>query len=440
MQYSAVGAGWVAKKKPGSAIRSIKYPLFIALIAVGSLPIRQEKPLMLTVNKQAAWDAWLAHTEVSFTTSSVRFNKDTPPQIEHRTEWKAVAWKGEKIHTQLLIWGRENIKSIKVTTTALKEAHGHVIGSGSITAGFVQYVITDEFKGGCGYRTSRNFDSSLVADIINTKLPAIQLAANTVQPVWLSIQVPQSTAPGIYSGDVFVEAGKKYTLHISLSVADKSLPPTDQWTYQLDLWQHPAAIARIHHVPLWSAAHFTWMKQYYTMLAGAGQKNITASIVDEPWGHQTHDDYPGLVRWIRNKNGNWRYDYTLFDKYVSFVMSCGIKGRINCYSMVPWKIAFSYYDEASGRDTVFTQAIGTPAYNAFWSVMLKDFTKHLKARKWFSITAIAMDERPMAAMQSVIALLKIDRQGLEDRTGRQFSSRYRAGRGRLLHRLARTVS
>lgn len=38
--------------------------------------------------------------------------------------------------------------------------------------------------------------------------------------------------------------------------------------------------------------------------------------------------------------------------------------------------------------------------------MLKDFTRHLKEKNWFSITSIAMDERPMEAMQSVIALLK----------------------------------
>lgn len=74
--------------------------------------------------------------------------------------------------------------------------------------------------------------------------------------------------------------------------------------------------------------------------------------------------------------------------------------------MVPWKIAFTYNDEAAGKEAVFTQAIGTPAYNEFWATMLTDFTKHLKAKGWFNITTIAMDERPMPAMQSVIKLLK----------------------------------
>ena len=74
--------------------------------------------------------------------------------------------------------------------------------------------------------------------------------------------------------------------------------------------------------------------------------------------------------------------------------------------MVPWKIAFTYYDEKFEKDTVFKEAIGTPAYNKYWGTMLKDFTKHLKEKGWFEITTIAMDERPMKAMKSVIALLK----------------------------------
>ena len=34
--------------------------------------------------------------------------------------------------------------------------------------------MTDEFKDGCGHRKAENFDSSMVADIINTNLNSIQ--------------------------------------------------------------------------------------------------------------------------------------------------------------------------------------------------------------------------------------------------------------------------
>lgn len=353
-----------------------------------------------------SWKEIPAGIHISFASGSVRYAQDVVPQIHQLSRWTVSAWKGEKVHTQLLIWGKEKIKNLKIITAQLKDQHGNIIPRTAVTTGFVEYVITDEFKDGCGYRNSRDFDSSLVADRINTTIQSASLAAETVQPVWLSIKVPAGTKPGQYTGTVTVDTGKKYTLDISLTVINKTLPPARDWKYQLDLWQHPAAIARVHQVKLWSDAHFNLMRKYYTMLAEAGQKNITASIVNEPWGHQTYDDYPSLIKWTKKKNGTWIYDYSLFDKYVSFVMSCGIKSRINCYSMIPWKIAFTYYDEALQKEAIFTEAVGTPAYDQFWSTMLTDFTRHLKQKKWFDITTIAMDERPMEAMQSVIALLK----------------------------------
>jgi len=353
-----------------------------------------------------SWKEIPAGIHISFASGSVRYAQDVVPQINQRSRWTISAWKGEKVHTQLLIWGKEKIKNLKIITAQLKDQHGNIIPRTAVTTGFIEYVMTDEFKDGCGYRNSRDFDSSLVADRINTTMQSATVAAETVQPVWLSIKVPAGSIPGEYAGTLTIEAEKKYTLGISLTVINKTLPPARDWKYQLDLWQHPAAIARVHQVKLWSNAHFNLMRKYYTMLAEAGQKNITASIVNEPWGHQTYDDYPSLIKWTKKKNGTWAYDYSLFDKYVSFVMSCGIKGRINCYSMIPWKIAFTYYDEALQKEAVFAEAVGTPAYDQFWSIMLTDFTRHLKQKKWFDITTIAMDERPMEAMQSVIALLK----------------------------------
>ncbi|MDO9377061.1 MAG: DUF6067 family protein [Ferruginibacter sp.] len=348
----------------------------------------------------------IANVKVSFASSSVRYNNESILQVKTSREWKTSAWKAEKVHMQILVWDAKTSGTISVTVSDLKTKQGQVIGKQYISTGFVQQVMTDEFKGGCGYRTPADFDSSLVADIINTTIKNVALDKDALQPVWLSIKVPANAVAGSYTGTITVDAGEKYLLNVALTVVNKTLPPPAQWKYQLDLWQHPAAIARVHNETLWSDAHFASIKKYYTMLAAAGQKNITVSIVNEPWGHQTYDDYPSLVKWTKKKDGGWSYDYSLFDKYVSFVMSCGITDRINCYSMVPWKIAFAYYDEALGKDTVFTQAIGTPAYNEFWSVMLKDFTAHLKNKGWFNITAIAMDERPLAAMQAVIALLK----------------------------------
>ncbi|PVY43767.1 DUF4091 domain-containing protein [Pontibacter virosus] len=362
-------------------------------------------PLCAQQQEQAAWGSVKKPVNVSFANSDTRYAQDQVPQVPMQSRWEAVAWKGEKVHTQLLVWSSREIPRLRISLSELKDRKGNRIPSDNISIGFVRYVITDEFGQGCGHRKPMDFDSSLVADLIDAAAET-SVAPQTVQPIWLSMAVPRGTPAGTYNGNVTVHAGKLYKLRITVTVQERELPAPDQWAFDLDLWQHPAAIARVHQVPLWSEEHYARMRPYYTMLAAAGQKSITASIIDEPWNHQTYDDFPSLIKWTRKKDGAWAYDYSLFDKYVSFVMSCGITARINCYTMVPWKMAFTYFDESTGKDTVFTGKAGTPAYNAFWGTFLRDFAGHLKKKGWFSITAIAMDERPLADMQAVISLLK----------------------------------
>lgn len=369
-----------------------------------SLALQKETP-MSDAEKTAQWDRLRGSVNVSFANTNRRYAQDRVPPISIKNTATLVAWKGEKVHTQLAIWAATTIDAA-ISVSDLKEMNGGSLSKTNISAGFVDYVLTDEFRNGCEYRKPGDFDSSLVADAIDFNKRSGVILKNRVQPVWVSIRVPATAKAGSYEGMLTVTAGKTYKLKLRLTVLDRVLPPPAQWKFNLDLWQHPAAIARVHRLPLWSAAHFDKMRSYYTMLADAGQKCITASIVDEPWGHQTFDDYPGLIKWTRKKDGTWSFDYSLFDKYIAFVMSTGIKERINCYSMVPWKVAFRYYDEGLESDTVFTGKIGSDAYNAFWTPMLKDFTKHLKEKGWFSKTTIAMDERPMDAMLAVIRLLK----------------------------------
>ena len=382
--------------------------LFISnLLAAQDVSLALQRPIKLSTAEQSAlWNKVQGNTVVSFASSGVRYLQEIPPTISQNKIWKTSGWKNEKVHTQLVIYSKKDIKNLNITVSDLKDHKGNKIDKNNITTGFVQYVMTDEFRDGCGRRKSVDFDSSMVADIINTDLKNITVKKNTTQPIWITVKIPENTATGIYKGAVTVKADKVYNLQIALNVINRILPSPKDWSFRLDYWQHPAAIARVHNLKLWSDAHFNQMRKYYTMLANAGQKIITAGIVDEPWGHQTYDDYPSLIQWTKKADGSWSYDYSLFDKYIAFVMNCGIKDQINCYSMVPWKIAFKYYDESFKKDTVFTGAIGTPEYNQFWKVMLTDFTKHLKAKGWFEKTTIAMDERPMKAMIAVMDLLK----------------------------------
>jgi hypothetical protein len=343
---------------------------------------------------------------VSFCSDNVRYPKEKVPSGNKQNSWEATAWKGEKIHTQILVWTNRYIPDLSFKVNDLTSNNGFNISKKDVKAAFVRYVMADEFVEGCSQQYPKNHDSSLVADPIDI-IDRIPVTSNSVQPIWLSVEVPADIPAGKYAGTIIINALEKYELEISLNVLDHVLPPPSQWKYDFDLWQYPAPIARIHDVELWSTKHFKLMRKYFTNLANAGQKVITANIIEQPWGlTHVHFDDPSLIKWTKKKDGTWIWDYSLFDKYISFMMSCGIKQRINCYSMITWDLSFIYYDEAMGRNTSITLEPGSADYKSYWTPMIKDFTRHLKEKGWFGITAIAMDERPLESMQAVIALLK----------------------------------
>src|SRR5688572_19802106 len=133
-----------------------RYKLLVTLVFIYVWASGQERTLVQTkVAADVAGRAGVANerrtmVNVSFATSSQRFDRDVPPSINQATVWTASAWKGEKVHAQLLIWGNENIPETSIAVSDLKQASGRSISGKNIITGFVQYVMTDEFANGCG--------------------------------------------------------------------------------------------------------------------------------------------------------------------------------------------------------------------------------------------------------------------------------------------------
>ena len=183
------------------------------------------------------------------------------------------------------------------------------------------------------------------------------------------------------------------------------MPDPKDWAFHLDLWQNPYSVARYYNVDPFSEEHFELMRPIMKRYADAGGKVITTSIMHKPWNGQTYDPFESMVTWMKKADGTWWFDYTVFDKWVEFMMSCGVKKEINCYSMVPWRLSFQYFDQASNQFKFFNGRPGDAAYEEFWMRMLQSFAQHLKEKGWFNITHIAMDERPLKDMLATIKVV-----------------------------------
>jgi len=359
---------------------------------------------------KASWEKQTSPVSITFADVDKRYPQSSAPDIDILQEnWEATGWKGEKLHTQFLISTKNKLKKVSFKPENLIDNKGNSIPTDAVTTGFVRSVWSDGLNKeghGCGIAPAAESDSSLVADGIDF-IPEKGIEAYTTQAVWLSIAVPQNTGSGEYKGDLQINVdGKKHLLHYKINVKPYILPSPKDWQFHLDLWQNPYAVSRLFNVPDWSKEHLNLMRPYMQMLANAGQKTITVSMIYDPWRGQTHDIYKSMIRWIRKKDGSWEYDYSIFDKWVGYMMIMGVDKLINCYTMVPWNNKFYYFDESTGRDTLLVAKTGTPEFDAHWKPMLTDFAKHLKQKGWFAKTAIAMDERPLDDMQKVIALVK----------------------------------
>ena len=325
-------------------------------------------------------------------------------------EWKDTidfpAWKGEKVSAQAVLLSSDGLQKVRAEVSELKCNGGVIKGA---TARFVMEVTGDVFQEGygqCGLRKKGELDSIYVADRICPD-EVVTVPGGKQQPVWLSVKVPADAAPGVYEGTLRVRGtGFKKSLPISIQVVDAVLPEPSEWKFHLDLWQNPYSVARYFNVPLWSEEHFSKMAPIMKILADAGQKVITTTIIDRPWNGQTEDPFGSMVVKTLGADGRWTYDYSVFDKWVEFMMSVGITGQINCYSMIPWKLTFDYVDGATSEVKYVNAGPGTDEYAAYWMPFLKDFAAHLKARGWFSKTALAMDERPEEAMAAALKVIR----------------------------------
>lgn len=334
------------------------------------------------------------------------------PSLEFQKKaFNHVAWRGEKVFAQAVVSSEEELKDVRLSVSDLRNGKS-LIGAENIRLQFVSYVVSDLLDttkyGQCGSREDKSkWGEVLVADVLDIN-DSMTVPAGRKQPVWMTVSVPSDAWPGKYSGKLTVTSSnaKARSLNVELTVADHVLPPARDWTFHLDLWQNPYSVARYENVPLWSDAHFEAMRPVMRMLAEAGQKSVTATIMSRPWNGQTEDAFGSMVTKIRRIDGTWLYDYTIFDRWVEFMFSLGIDRQINCYSMIPWALQFDYIDQATSSPATFQAAPGSEEYNEYWGAFIADFARHLKAKGWFEKTMIAMDERPLESMQAVLGLIR----------------------------------
>ena len=260
-----------------------------------------------------------------------------------------------------------------------------------------------------------------------------EVPAYRPQAVYVRIRIPADLAVGAHEGHViaytqygFEDETINWQGVIRLQVVGATLPDVRDWSYHLDLWQHNTSIARYHHVPLWSDAHFCLIDRYLASLAQLGQKAVTIIAAEIPWSGQrcfrdrTYPSYlyeHAIVDVSRDLSGQLSFDYHKLDRLLDLAAKHGIDREIEVLGLLniwtdeefgfgkvapdaPDAIRVRCHDQGTGTITYLRTAEELKAF-------IRALHDHLSAKKLLDRVRIAADEpSDLAAFHARLAFVR----------------------------------
>ncbi len=341
----------------------------------------------------------------SFASKFKRYQKNETFSSTHTQDWNAVAWKGDRLHKQILLWSNTNLNGLTYNLSVLASG-GNTINASNLQLRFGKYIKGDSEARSCGEYSNRTEAVELI-DALDDQYISDLDASDPIK-LWLTIDVPEATPEGTYGGTLTISGGSSpLVFNISLEVVDYTLPDVSNWDFHLDLWQFPTNILEKYNadnpgspITIWSDEHFALFEPAYRLLADAGQKSISAHIKEGGLGA------PSMIRWIKKSDGTWEYDFTAFEKYVTTLMSWGITGQISCFSPVGWnEDIIPHWDEASNAMVNLSAPLGSATYHTRWDHFLTAFKIFLDGKGWFDSTVLYLDEVEQEKLDDVFNMV-----------------------------------
>lgn len=212
---------------------------------------------------------------------------------------------------QLAVRSSSPLKGLRTTCAPLTSEDGKSVPSEAITAHFLGYLPIEHNTAHAESVWLRKAPCEIPDFLLEA--PTMDLAAETTQPVWITVRVPKGTSPGVYQGAVSVSAeGFEATVPVELSVFAFELP--EKRHLFVTHWFRPSRIADYHGVEPWSEPFWEILAKYAENLAAHRQ-----NVIQVPWN---------LIEVTREADGALTYDYSRFDRYIEVFEKAGAADMI----------------------------------------------------------------------------------------------------------------
>lgn len=298
----------------------------------------------------------------------------------------------------VLTCGTAPITGLKATITDLAEKGGKKIPADRVLIRYPE-LARPETSWAPAYRFDRMLDQPpeevKMADLKSVRdWKPKKPGPNAMQPVWVTVRVPADAAPGDYEGTLTVEAENTQPIRmpVKIRVADWALPDPKNFSVQNLAYYSPECVARYYDVELWSDKHFELMGKSMALMLQVGSRHAIVNLV---CNYPAQDNRQSMVRWIKQADGSYRYDFTAVDKYFDLcakVIGKPFPIRINAWASPRKDSQFfkvTTVDPASGQLGEIEQPpYGTPENLAFWKPVLTELRARLEKRGWFDTTVM----------------------------------------------------
>jgi hypothetical protein len=305
------------------------------------------------------------------------------------------------------------IKGLKCSAGELVQASG---GKGVIPAARVQVRYADLARPEKSFMPGHRFDRLL--EVPPTEVPVATARAGKAEygavftpkstapvatvPVWVTVRVPADAAAGDYSGTLSVAAeglaGSPVKVPVKLKVCDWIVPDPKDFQVRTIGWMNPEALARHYGVELWSEKHFELMGRSMELMLELGSRQI---IIDVTQRYPARDNADTMIKWIKQSDGSYKYDFTLFDKYCDLAekkIGKPFPVRLNLWrgphnggggekDDYPHSKVLAL-DPASKEvsELVGPTKLGSEDMKAFWKPVMDEMRVRLEKRGWFDVT------------------------------------------------------
>jgi Domain of unknown function (DUF4091) len=355
------------------------------------------------------WQQEKQGLQVSFASTDKAYFRTEVPSLPNITaSLETTSWRGERMNAMVLLWSTDSINQVRFVLKDFTNTKGNVLSKNNFKLEMVRYVISNYPYNAkevtCG---EGPVDKSYLMPDKLEAFDRFDIPGKTVRPVWLSADIPAGTLPGTYNGTIEVRSEKQtMVLNLSIKIQDQVLPKPHDWSFRLDLWQNPWAIAEYYNVKPWSTEHTMLLKKHLELYADAGGKFITTYAVHSPWSDNSYMLEGAMIEWIKRKDGKWKFDYHIFDQYVQLAIAAGIDKAITIYTPIPWGERFRYIDEATGNYRTEQWATTSAVFKTNWDIFLTDLKAHLEKKGWLSKTYIGINENEMEQTLAAIKMVK----------------------------------